>query len=101
MISMSWVGRPIRIRVVWGKDLQPAAGFGDAVQLSYKTKHIRNMLDDVATDDLFKFVVAERIGERTEIVNDVCMAARVCIDADRAGKLVLTAADIKNSFPCR
>ena len=54
---MSGVRRPIRVRVVWSKDLQPSAGFGDAVQLIYKTKHIRNMLDDVVTDDLFKFIV--------------------------------------------
>lgn len=86
---------------MWSKDLQPPAGLGDAVQFSHKSKHIRNMLDDVSTDDLFKFIVAERIRERAEIVNDVCMTAWIRIDANRAGKLVLTAADIKNSFPYR
>jgi len=86
---------------VWSNDLQPSPGFGDAVQFSDKTKHIRNMLDDVAADDLLKFIVAEGIGKGTEVVNDVRMAARICIDADRAGEFVLTAADIKNSFPCR
>ena len=54
------------------------------------------MLDDVVTDDLFKFIVAERIGKGAEIVNDICVAARVCVNADRAGKFVLTAADVKN-----
>lgn len=79
-------------------DLQPAARFRNAVQLGDKTKHVRHVLDDVATNDLFKFVVAERIWKGTEIVNDVCVASRVCVDTDRPRKFVLTTADVENSF---
>ena len=79
-------------------DFQNAAGFRDAMQLGNETKHVRHMLDDVTTNDLFELVVRERIWKRSQIVNDVCMTQAICIDADRAGKLVLTAADVKNSF---
>ena len=68
------------------------------MQLGDETKHIRNVLDHVTTNDLFKLIVAEWIRKGAEIVNDVCVASRICIDADRAGKFVLTAADIKNFF---
>ena len=86
---------------MWSNDLQPPARFRDAVQLRNKAKHVWHVLDNVATNDLFKFAIAERIWKRTEVVNDVCMASRVCIDADRAGKLVLTTADVENSFAYR
>ena len=98
---MSGIGSPIRIRVVRSKYLQFAAWLCDPVQLSDETKHIRNVLDHVAANDLFKLIVAERIGKGSEIVNDVCMASRVRVDADRAGKLVLTTANIKNFFLSR
>ena len=81
---------------MWGNDFQPAARLGDSMQFRDEPEYIRNMLDDVAANDLFKFVVVERIREGAEIVNDVCVAARVCIDADRAGKFVLSTADVKN-----
>ena len=42
-------------------DLQYPAGFGDAMQLVNKTKHVGDVLDDVATNDLFEFVVSERM----------------------------------------
>ena len=80
-------------------DLQDAAGFGNAVQLGDKTKHVGNVLDDVATNDLFEFVVRERIWKRSQIVNDVCMTSSISIDADRAGKLVLTTANVEDLFP--
>ena len=79
-------------------DLQPSAGFCDPVQLRHKTKHVGNMLDHVAANDLFKLIVVKRIWKGSEIVNDVCMTQRVCIDANCAGKLVLTAADIEHTF---
>ena len=79
-------------------DLQDAAGFGNAVQLGDKTEHVGNMLDDVTTNDLFEFIVSERIWKRSQIVNDVCMTASISIDTDRAWKLVLTTADVENFF---
>jgi hypothetical protein len=54
----------------------------------------------VTANDLFKLIVAERIGEGSKIVNDVSMAQPVRIDANRAGKFVLTTANIKNAFVC-
>ena len=56
------------------------------------------MLDYVTANDLFKLIVAERIRKVAEIVNDICMAQRIRIDADRAGKFVLTTANIKHSL---
>ncbi len=68
------------------------------MQLRDETDYIRNVLDYVTTNDLFKLIVAERIGKGSKIVNNVCMAQRVCINTDRAGKFVLTTANVKNFF---
>ena len=79
-------------------NLEDATGFGNAVQLGDKAKHVGNVLDDVAANDLFEFVVRERIWKRSQIVNDVCVTQTISIDADRAGKFVLTTADVENLF---
>ena len=80
------------------EDFQYAARLRDAMQLVYKSKHVRHVLDHVTTKDLFEFVIGKRIWKRTEIVDDVCMTATVRIDADSAGKFILTATDIENLF---
>ena len=56
------------------------------------------MLNHVTTNDLFEFIIGERVRKRTEIVDDVCVTATVRIDTDSAGKFVLTATDIENPF---
>ena len=86
---------------MWCNDLYFAARSRDAMQLIHETEHIGNMLDHMTTNDLFKLIVTERIRKRAEVVNDVGMTRRVCIDADCAGKLILTTADIKNFLPRR
>lgn len=83
---------------MWRNDLQSTAGLRDAMQLRDESKNIGNVLDDVATNDLFKLIVAEWIWKGPEIVNDICMAQRIRIDAKRAGKFVLATADIENCF---
>jgi len=83
---------------MWRDDLQHAAWLRNAMQLVDETKHIRNVLDHVTTYDLFKLVIGKRIWKRTEIVNDVCMTRTIRIDANRAGKFVLTTADVENLF---
>src|SRR5688572_5099515 len=98
MISMSRVGCPIRIRVVWSNDLQSSTGLRNAVQLINEAKHIGDVLDHMTTNDLFELIVAERVRKGSEIVNHVCMTQRVRVHADRAGKFVLTTADVKNSL---
>ncbi len=71
-------------------DLYLATGLRYAMQLIYEPKHIRNMLDHVTTNDLFKLVVNERVWKRSEIVNNVSVTQAIRIDADRSGKFVLT-----------
>jgi len=79
-------------------DLQHPAWLRDAMQLVDETKHIRNMFDHMATNDLFKLVIGEWVWKRSQVVNDVSVSRTVRVDTDRAGILVLTTADIKNSF---
>ena len=95
---MRRVCRPIRIRVVRGNDFYLAARLRDAMQLVDETKHIRNVFDHMATNDLFKLVIGEWVWKRSQVVNDVSVSRTVRVDTDRAGILVLTTADIKNSF---
>jgi len=68
------------------------------MQLVYEPKHIRNMLDHVTTNDLFKFIISERIRKRSEIVNNISMAQPVCVNTDRARKFVLTATYVEDLF---
>lgn len=97
MISVGRVGGPIGIRIVRRNNLQFATGLGDAMQLSHEADYIWNMLDYMATDDLLKFVVHERIRKHPEVVDDVGMTPRIRVDADSTGEFVLTTADIQNS----
>ena len=95
---MGWISSPIGVGIVWCNDLQPAARFRDAVQLGDEPEYIRNMLDDVATNDLFEFIVSEWIRKHSQIMNHICMTQTIRIDPDRAGKFVLTTTDIKDLF---
>lgn len=79
-------------------DLYSATRLRDAMQLRDETKHVRNVLDHMTANNFFKLIVAERVRKGPKIVNDVGMAQRVRIDADRAGKFVLATTNIKNSF---
>src|ERR1044072_2536850 len=98
MVAMRRVCWPVGIRVVWGENLQLAAGFRDAMKFSDEPDHVRHTLDHMAANNLFKLVVAERIRKDAEIVNDVGVTARVRVDADRAGKFILAAAYVQNSL---
>ena len=96
MISLRRISGQIRIGIVRSNNLHSAAWLCDPVQLCDKPQHVRNMFDHVTTNDLFELIVAERIRKGSEIVNDVSMAQRIRIDADRAGEFVLTTANIKH-----
>ena len=95
---MCRIGCPIRVRIMWGDDLQSTTWLGDAMQFVHETEHVGNMLDDVATNDLLKLIVVEWIWKLAEVVNYICMAQRIRIDADRAGILVLSTTNVKNCF---
>lgn len=81
---------------MWGEYLQNAAGPRDAMQFVNKTKHVGYVLDDVTANDLFKFVIGERIWKRSQIVNHIRMTQTIRVDADRARKFVLTTTDVEN-----
>ena len=68
------------------------------MQLIHKPENVGNMLDHMATNYFFKFIVSEWVGIGSEIVNHVCVTRAVRVDADRSGKLVLTTAYVKNFF---
>ena len=96
VVAVCRVGGPIRVRIVRRDDQNPAAGLRDAVEFGNKRHHIRNVLCDVTANDVVELVIRKRIGNRSKIVNDVCMGLRICVDADRAGGLVPATTDIKN-----
>jgi len=54
------------------------------------------MFDHMAADDLIEFVVGKRKGKDTEVMDDIGIAARIGIEADGAGKLILAAADVES-----
>ena len=58
-------------------DADQSAGFCYAMQFADERHDIRDVLDHMAANDLIKFVISERIRQHAEIVNDVCVGARV------------------------
>ena len=79
-------------------DLESATRLRDAMKFRYERKHVRHMLDHVIANDQFKLIVSERIRKDAEIVDDVGMTARVSVDTDCAGKLILATANVQNSL---
>ncbi len=67
------------------------------MQFIDEPKHIGHVLDYMPANNLVELIVPKRIRKDSEIVNDVCMTARVCIDAYCAGKLVLTTPNVEHS----
>jgi hypothetical protein len=80
------------------ENFQNAAGLRNPMQLVNETEYIWNVLDHVATNDLFKFVIRERKWIGAEIVNHICMTQTIRVDADRARKFVLTTTDVEDLF---
>jgi len=76
-------------------DLQSATGSRDAMQFGNEPKYVRHVLNHVTTNDLVELIVSEWIWNDAEVMNDVSVTARVRIDTDRAGKLVLATTDVK------
>lgn len=101
VIAMRRVGSPIGIRIVRRQDLQHSAGLRDAMQFVDEAEHVRDMLYDMAADDLVELIIIKRIRKDAEVVNDVGMTTRVRVDADSAGKLVLTTANVENTSGSR
>ena len=77
-------------------DLDQTAGLRDSMQLIDEAQYVGHMFDNVATYYLIEFVVPKRIRKESKIVNDVGLSPRVRVDADRAGKFILAAADVQN-----
>ena len=96
MVSVGWIRWPIGICVVRRNDFYQSAGFSYAVKLADERHDVGDVLDYVTTNDLIKFVIAERIREDTQVVNDVRVRPRVGIYSDRARILVLTAANVQS-----
>ena len=82
VVPMSGIGGPIRIGVMRRDYLDSSPRLRDSVQLVNEAKDIRNMFDNVSTDDFIEFVVIKRIRKDSKIMNDVGVRARICIDAD-------------------
>jgi len=82
-------------------NLQFAARLRDAMQFSDEAEHVRHVLDDVATNYLFEFIISERVWKRSEIMNHISVTHAIRIDADRSGKLVLTTTNVEDLLPGR
>ena len=96
MIAMCGVGGPVRIGVMWSDDFNLTARFGNAMEFRNKSQYVGNMFYDMTADDFIELVVGEGIGQDTEIVYDVGMAARICVEAYGVRIFVLAATDIKD-----
>jgi hypothetical protein len=68
------------------------------MQLCDEADHIRNVLDHVVTNYLFKLIVGEWIGKDAEIVNNIGVTTRIRVNANCAGKFVLATAYVRTRF---
>ena len=96
MISMSWVGRPVGICVVRRYDLYQTRGPGYAMKLADERHDVRNVLNDVTTNDFIKFVVGKRIGDRAQVVQDIGVGPRIRVYSDRARIFILATSYVEN-----
>jgi hypothetical protein len=96
VVSVCGIGGPIRIGMMGCDNLDSPPRLRDPVQLVNEAKDVRDMLDNVATDNFVKFIVTKRIRKDSQIMNDIGLCARVCIHADCAGKFILPASHIQN-----
>jgi len=96
MVPMGWIGGPVRICVVRSDDLNAPTGSGNSMQLTNECHHVGDVFNDVSADDQIKFVVWEWIWQNAEVVNNIGVAARVGVNADRTRKLVLTTTDVQD-----
>jgi hypothetical protein len=79
-------------------NLYPAAGSGDPKEFGYKRHNIRHMLGDVTADNLVEFIICKGVRKNPEIVNHICMSFGVCVNANRARRLVPPTTHIKHSL---
>lgn len=100
LIAMSWIGSPVRVRVMRRDNSDAAAGLRDPMQFSNEHHHVRHMLDDVTANDLIEFAIGEGIRHDAQIVNHVCLRTGIRIDSDRARMFVLAAANIEDLGGC-
>ena len=77
MVAMSWIGRPIRIRVVRRYYFYQPRRLSYAMKLADKRHNVGNVLDYVAANDLIEFVIAERVRQHTQVVNHVGVRPRI------------------------
>jgi len=68
----------------------------DAVQLGDDGQHIIDVLDHLIADEQIKLVVGEWVWHVVQVVDDIGPGARVIVEADAAGRLMLAAADVEN-----
>lgn len=71
MISMCGVCGPIRIRIMRGDDFYQTCGFRYAVKFANERHHVGHVFNHMTTDNLVEFVVWKRIGNLSQIMNDV------------------------------
>ncbi len=96
MVAVGRVGWPVRVGIVRRYDFDQAAGSRDAVKFAHKRHHIRNVFDDVPTNNFVKLIVGKRIGNVSEIVKYVGVCSWIRVDPNRARILVLSAAHVEN-----
>jgi hypothetical protein len=98
VISMCRIVCPVWVRVMRCQQPDPAAWSGDPVQFGDKSYYVGNVLDNVIRNYKIELAVPKRIGNITEIVNNIRGRARVVIKADCALRLIRSASDVQNLF---
>jgi hypothetical protein len=96
MMPVRRVGVGGDVGEVWRVEADTAAGLRDAVEFGDDGEHVFEVLDHLIADDEVELVVGERVGHAVEIVDHVGVRQRVAVHADRAGRLMLAAADVEN-----
>ena len=75
MVSVRRIGGPIGIRIVWRDNFYQTRRLGYAMQFADKRHYVRYVLNNVAANNLIKFIVGERIRYVAQIVDDIGVAA--------------------------
>jgi hypothetical protein len=91
---MRRIAERAEIRVVRSRDIDLAVRAKETVKLLHGADDVGDMLYHVNRAHMVERAVRERIRKTVEIAKDIGSRTRDSIDADRAGVLVYTAANV-------
>ena len=93
---MGRISGPIAVRVVGCYQPDLPAILGDAVELGHECHHIGHVFDDMSRNNEIEFIVRERIGHDSKVVNHIGSRLWIAVESNRTFVFICSAPYIEN-----